>query len=106
MLTIDSFVFLLNKKSILKKIGLLSDTHGFIDAKIKKYFADVDEIWHAGDIGNLNSVTDVIKKIKPLKAVYGNIDDADARKEFPKNLIFSCEEVKVIITHICGSSTN
>jgi uncharacterized protein len=65
-----------------------------------------DEVWHAGDIGNLNLVTDVIKKIKPLRAVYGNIDDAGARQEFPKNLIFECEGVKVFITHICGSPTN
>ena len=88
------------------RVGLLSDTHSYLDETIRLHLESCDEIWHAGDIGNLSIVTDVIKKIKPLKAVYGNIDDADARKEFPKNLIFSCEEVKVFITHICGSPTN
>jgi predicted phosphodiesterase len=63
-----------------------------------------DEVWHAGDIGNISWLQMKSKKLKPLKAVYGNIDDADARKEFPKNLIFTCEDVKVFITHICGSA--
>lgn len=66
---------------------------------------EADEVWHAGDIGSLQ-VTESIKKIKPLRAVYGNIDDAHARKEFPKNLIFECEGLKVFITHICGQPTN
>jgi putative phosphoesterase len=71
-----------------------------------KHIDAADEIWHAGDIGNIELVTDEIKKLKPLRAVYGNIDDANARKEFPKNLIFTYEEVKVYITHICGQPTN
>lgn len=85
----------------MRKILLLSDTHSYIDEKILKYAAQADEIWHAGDIGNLN-VTDELKKIKPLRAVYGNIDDDKARMEFPMNNRFMCEGVDVWITHIGG----
>ncbi len=85
----------------MKKILLLSDTHGYIDAGILKYVQQADEIWHAGDIGDI-SVTDQIKALKPLKAVYGNIDNATIRTEFPLNLRFMCEEVDVWITHIGG----
>ena len=85
----------------MTKILLLSDTHSFIDDQILKYVKQADEVWHAGDIGNLN-VTDVIKKLKPLRAVYGNIDDATARLEFPLNSRFLCEQVDVWITHIGG----
>jgi len=85
----------------LKKILLLSDTHSFLDEKILKYVRLADEVWHAGDIGNLN-VTDEIKKLKPLQAVFGNIDDDKARMEFPLNNRFWCEEVDVLITHIGG----
>lgn len=83
------------------KILLLSDTHSHIDDVILKYVNLADEVWHAGDIGNLD-VTDKIKKIKPLRAVFGNIDDAEARKEFPLNNRFMCEDVDVWITHIGG----
>lgn len=85
----------------MKKILLLSDTHGYIDDNILKYVTLADEIWHAGDIGN-HSVTDAIQKLKPLKAVYGNIDDAKARQEFPLDQRFFCEGVDVLITHIGG----
>lgn len=85
----------------MKKILLLSDTHSHIDDTILKYVNQADEVWHAGDIGDLN-VTDTIKKLKPLRAVYGNIDDAKARMEFPLNNRFSCENVSVWITHIGG----
>jgi hypothetical protein len=85
----------------LKKILLLSDTHSYIDDKIIKYVKQADEVWHAGDIGDL-TVTDEIKKLKPLRAVYGNIDDAKARTEFPLNNRFKCEDVDVLITHIGG----
>lgn len=87
--------------SQMKKILLLSDTHSHIDEAILKYVKQADEVWHAGDIGDL-SVTDAIKKIKPLRAVYGNIDDAQARLEFPLHNRFMCEEVSVWITHIGG----
>ena len=85
----------------MKKILLISDTHGYIDEKIIKYASKVDEIWHAGDIGDI-SVTDKLKKIKPLKAVYGNIDDHNIRTEFPLHNRFMCEKVDVWITHIGG----
>jgi hypothetical protein len=85
----------------VKKILLLSDTHSHIDDTILKYVNQADEVWHAGDIGNL-VVTDTIKKLKPLRAVYGNIDDDKARIEFPLNNRFFCENVEVWITHIGG----
>ena len=85
----------------MKKILLLSDTHSHIDDTILKYVNQADEVWHAGDIGDL-VVTDTIKKLKPLRAVYGNIDDDKARMEFPLNNRFLCEGVDVWITHIGG----
>lgn len=85
----------------MKKILLLSDTHSHMDATILKYVDQADEVWHAGDIGDL-SVTDAIKERKPLRAVYGNIDDSKARLEFPLNNRFFCEGVDVWITHIGG----
>jgi putative phosphoesterase len=85
----------------MKKIGLLSDTHGDLDPKIFKYFKDVDEIWHAGDIGSIE-VIDELRKFKPLRAVYGNIDDHKIRLEFPEFNRFWCEDVEVLMTHIGG----
>ena len=90
-----------SKKNLLKKILLLSDTHSHLDDVILKYVNLADEVWHAGDIGDLN-VTDSLKKLKPLRAVYGNIDDAKARMEFPLNNRFLCEKVDVLMTHIGG----
>lgn len=80
---------------------LLSDTHGHLDERILKYAGEADELWHAGDIGT-TAVSDALKKITPLKAVYGNIDGSEVRKEFPLNNRFMCEEVDVWITHIGG----
>lgn len=85
----------------MKKILLLSDTHSYIDDKMLAHAEWADEVWHAGDIGDL-SVTDAIKRVKPLRAVYGNIDDAKARMEFPLHNRFMCENVAVWITHIGG----
>jgi len=85
----------------LKKILLLSDNHGYIDEAICKHAHWADEVWHAGDIGNM-IVTDTLKKINPLRAVYGNIDGAKARSEFPLHQRFSCEGVSVWMTHIGG----
>jgi len=85
----------------MTKILLLSDTHSFIDEQVIKYVKQADEVWHAGDIGDLK-VTDAIKKLKPLRAVFGNIDDATARLEFPLHNRFLCEQVDVWITHIGG----
>lgn len=85
----------------MKKILLLSDTHSYIDNRILEYAQQADEIWHAGDIGDI-SVTDKLAEIKPLRAVYGNIDDNKARAEFPLNNRFTLEGVDVWITHIGG----
>lgn len=85
----------------MKKILLLSDNHSYIDDKILKYVKQADEVWHAGDIGDL-IVTDAIKALKPLRAVYGNIDNAEARAEFPEHNRFHCEDVDVWMTHIGG----
>ena len=86
---------------LMQNILLLSDTHSYIDDDILKYVKQADEVWHAGDIGDLE-VSDKIKALKPLRAVYGNIDDSKARVEFPLNNRFFCEEVDVWITHIGG----
>lgn len=85
----------------MKKILLLSDTHGHMDDRILHYAGEADEIWHAGDIGDLE-VTDKLKAVKPVRGVFGNIDNANIRKEFPLNNRFMCEEVDVWITHIGG----
>ena len=85
----------------MTKILLLSDTHSYLDPAIEKYTRSVDEIWHAGDVGDI-SVCDKLASFKPLRAVYGNIDDAKVRVSFPENLIFTVEDLKVFITHIGG----
>jgi len=85
----------------MTKILLLSDTHGYIDEDILKYVKRADEVWHAGDIGDLR-VTDAIKDLKPLRGVYGNIDNTKIRAEFPEHNRFKCEDVKVLMTHIGG----
>lgn len=85
----------------MKRILLLSDTHNYIDESILKYIRKSDEVWHAGDIGNLQ-VTDTIKNLKPLRAVYGNIDNAEVRTEFPLQNRFMCEKVDVLMIHIGG----
>lgn len=85
----------------MTRILLLSDTHSYIDDTILKHVKNADEVWHAGDIGDLK-VTDTIKDIKPLRAVYGNIDNTAARMEFPEINRFMCEGVDVFITHIGG----
>ena len=85
----------------MTKIGLLSDTHGDLPEQVFSYFSEVDEIWHAGDIGTL-AVTDRLKAFKPLRAVYGNIDHHELRLEFPEFNRFRIEEVDVLMTHIGG----
>ena len=85
----------------MTRIGLISDTHGFLDEQVLTHFADCDEIWHAGDFGTM----DVARKLgsaKPLRGVYGNIDGHDLRSIYPENLFFKCENVAVFITHIGG----
>ena len=85
----------------MKRIGLLSDNHGYLDDRILEYLRECDEIWHAGDIGNIETALK-LSALKPLRAVSGNIDGADLRQEFPLLLKFSCEEVDVLIVHIGG----
>ena len=85
----------------MKKILLISDTHGYIDDKILSYCKLADEVWHAGDIGSIE-VVDKIKQLKPFKGVYGNIDNHLIRNEFPIDQRFSCENIEVWITHIGG----
>jgi len=83
----------------MTKIGLLSDTHGFIDERILDFFKETDEIWHAGDFGTLE-IFDQLSALKTLKGVYGNIDGHDIRLRVPETLTFTCEQIKVTITHI------
>lgn len=85
----------------MKRIGLISDTHSHLDPAIFRHFKECDEIWHAGDIGNMK-VLNELKKFKLTRAVYGNIDGTDIRKECPLHQRFVCEEVDVWITHIGG----
>ncbi len=83
------------------KILLLSDTHSYIDDRILHYASEVDEVWHAGDIGDLQ-VTDELQKVVKLRGVYGNIDDHKIRASFPLNNRFIVEGVDVWMTHIGG----
>ncbi|MCU0353243.1 MAG: metallophosphatase family protein [Cytophagales bacterium] len=83
------------------KIGLLSDTHSFLDERIFEHFAQCDEIWHAGDIGELEVATR-LAAFKPFRAVFGNIDGPDVRKQHLENQRFMCEELDVWMTHIGG----
>ncbi|WP_297095374.1 metallophosphoesterase family protein [uncultured Draconibacterium sp.] len=85
----------------MRRIGLLSDTHGFIHERIYTFFDKVDEIWHAGDFGNIETA-DRLAEFKPLRGVYGNIDGQDVRVVHPMHQRFKCEEVDVWITHIGG----
>jgi len=82
-------------------IGLLSDTHGYLDEKIFVHFKDCDEVWHAGDIGSL-ALIEALHTFKPLRAVYGNIDDKTIQARVPQDLFFDCEGLKILITHIGG----
>ncbi len=85
----------------MKKILLLSDTHSYIDDRILEYAKNADEIWHSGDFGNLE-IIDELKKTGKLRGVFGNIDDAKIKAEFPEIAIFECEKVKVFMIHIGG----
>ncbi|WP_205512697.1 metallophosphoesterase family protein [Longitalea arenae] len=85
----------------MKRIGLISDTHGYLDEAVFKHFDNCDEIWHAGDFGNI-ALANKLAAFKPLKGVYGNIDGQDIRTVYPEQLRFTCEEVKVFMIHIGG----
>jgi len=88
--------------SPLTRIGLISDTHGYLDEAVFKHFSTCDEIWHIGDFGNIE-LADKLAAFKPMKGVYGNIDANDIRVVYPEQLVFECEEVKVMMRHIGGS---
>lgn len=83
------------------RIGLISDTHHYLDPAVFRYFESCDEIWHAGDFGNAE-IARQLADVKPLRGVYGNIDGADVRGEYPEQLLFTCQEVNVMIRHIGG----
>jgi len=85
----------------MTRIGLISDTHSYLDESVFTHFEQCDEIWHAGDFGTLE-LAHRLSSFKPLKGVYGNIDGNDIQNFYPENLFFQCEEVKVLMTHIGG----
>ncbi len=85
----------------MKRIGIISDTHGTFDDTLREFLRDVDEIWHAGDIGSLE-LADEIAAFKPLRAVSGNIDGGVTRRVYPDFDVFRCEKVEVLMTHIGG----
>jgi putative phosphoesterase len=85
------------------KIGVISDTHGFLDPKVFEYFRECDEVWHGGDIGDIQIVEALEKKFKTFRAVFGNIDDKDIQVRFPEDLWFECGGLHVLITHIAGA---
>ena len=87
------------------KIGLLSDTHGFLDHTVFEHFKDCDELWHAGDLGS-SELKNKLERFKPLRCVYGNIDDLVMQKQLPEDLWFQCEGLSVWMTHIAGSPPN
>lgn len=84
------------------KIGIISDTHGYLDDQIFPFFEDCDELWHAGDIGTV-AVIEKLETFKPLRAVFGNIDESRIRWNYPENQLFVCAGLKVFMTHIGGS---
>jgi putative phosphoesterase len=85
----------------LTTIGLISDTHHFLDESVMEHFKNCDEIWHGGDFGTI-AIAEKLSTFKPLKAVYGNIDGPDVRAVYPEQLVFKCEEVTVMMRHIGG----
>jgi uncharacterized protein len=85
----------------MTRIGLLADTHNYLDEAVFKHFENCDELWHAGDFGT-SSIADRLKEFKPLRGVYGNIDGYDVRSIYPEKLAWDCEQVRVFMTHIGG----
>ena len=89
----------------MKKIGIISDTHGYWDDRYLKYFEPCDEIWHAGDIGTME-IAERLAAFRPLRTVHGNIDGGDLRRMYPEILRFKCEDVDVLMKHIGGYPGN
>lgn len=89
----------------MTRIGLISDTHGYLDKAVFEHFKNCDEVWHAGDFGTKALADELIRNIKPgipFRGVYGNIDGPDIRSIYPEQLIFTCEKVKIMMQHIGG----
>ena len=86
----------------MTRIGLISDTHGFLDETVFKHFKNCDEVWHVGDFGGAEVAHGLTCRLTMFRGVYGNIDDQQIRKEFPEQLVFMCEGVKVMMRHIGG----
>ena len=87
------------------RIGLLSDTHGFLDDTLFHHFAECDEVWHAGDFGTVE-ILDRLRTLKPVRGVYGNVDGAELRADLPQDLVWDCEGLPVYMTHIGGYPGN
>lgn len=85
----------------MTRIGLISDTHGYLDPAVFEHFKICDEIWHAGDFGT-SQVVAALESFRPLRGVFGNIDGNEIYQHFPEQLVFNCEDVKVMIRHIGG----
>jgi uncharacterized protein len=85
----------------MKKIGILSDTHSYLNEAVFRHFENCDEIWHAGDFGTL-ALARQLADFKPLRGVFGNIDGTDIRQIYPEKLRWHCEEVEILMTHIGG----
>jgi putative phosphoesterase len=85
----------------MTRIGLISDTHSFLDEQVFKFFENCDQVWHAGDFGSIE-LANKLAAFKPLKGVFGNVDGNDIRAIYPEDLVFMCEEVKIFMTHIGG----
>jgi hypothetical protein len=85
----------------MTRIGIISDTHSWLDEAAFTHFQHCDEIWHAGDFGTME-VAEQLQNFRPLKGVWGNIDDAVIRHAFPETLRWRCEDVEVVMTHIGG----
>ncbi|MDB5252938.1 MAG: metallophosphoesterase family protein [Flaviaesturariibacter sp.] len=85
----------------MTRIGLISDTHGWLDDAVFRHFENCDEVWHGGDFGN-EEVADALAAFRPLRGVYGNIDGAALRSRFPVKLSWTCEDVRILMTHIGG----
>ena len=85
----------------MKQIGLISDTHSYLDEAVFRHFEKCDEIWHGGDFGS-SLISEKLQQFKPLRGVYGNVDGKDIRSEFEEVLTFSCEDVPVLMIHIGG----
>ena len=89
----------------MTRIGLISDTHDYLDDAVFEHFKTCDEVWHVGDFGNIELANSLVSRVATVRGVYGNIDGPDIRSIFPQHLVFMCESVKVMMRHIGGYPT-